>query len=112
VAFNLRFSDKEITAWGGMAVMKRLLDHLGFQGAHSASSLPQLGNNRGYRSEQLITQFRIARCVIQRGKGWAGHQRLTKVLNRRCNALRLLTPYILTPVSPACLAHSIAHQKK
>jgi hypothetical protein len=78
VEFDLRFSDKEITALGGMAVMKRLLDHLGFQGALSASSLPQLGSNRGYRSEQLITQFRIARCVIQRGKGGAWHQRLTR----------------------------------
>jgi hypothetical protein len=60
VEFDLRFSDKEITAWGGMAVMKRLLDHLGFQGALSASRLPQPGSNRGYRSEQLITQFMLA----------------------------------------------------
>jgi len=26
--FDLRFSDKEITAWGGMALMKRVLEHL------------------------------------------------------------------------------------
>jgi hypothetical protein len=26
--FELRFTDKEMTAWGGMGVMKRLLDHL------------------------------------------------------------------------------------
>lgn len=30
MSFDLRFTDKEITAWGGMAIMKRMLDHLGF----------------------------------------------------------------------------------
>ena len=29
--FDLRFTDKEITAWGGMGLMKRMLDHLGFE---------------------------------------------------------------------------------
>jgi hypothetical protein len=29
MGFDLRFTDKEITAWGGMAIMKRMLDHLG-----------------------------------------------------------------------------------
>jgi hypothetical protein len=29
MGFELRFSDKEITAWGGMSIMKRMLDHLG-----------------------------------------------------------------------------------
>jgi len=28
--FELAFTDKEITPWGGMALMKRMLDHLGF----------------------------------------------------------------------------------
>jgi len=28
--FDLRFTDKEMTAWGGMAILKRMLDHLGF----------------------------------------------------------------------------------
>jgi hypothetical protein len=28
--FDLRFTDKEITAWGGMGIMKRMLDHLHF----------------------------------------------------------------------------------
>ena len=26
--FELRFTDKEITAWGGMSLMKRMLDRL------------------------------------------------------------------------------------
>ena len=58
--FDLRFTDKEITAWGGMAIMKRMLDHLGFDAALSAADLPQPGSNRGYRPEQLITQFMLS----------------------------------------------------
>lgn len=57
---ELRFSDKEITPWGGMAIMKRMLDHLGFDDALKQASLPQPGSNRGYRPEQLITQFMLS----------------------------------------------------
>jgi len=58
--FGLRFSDKEITAWSGMAVMKRMLDHLKFDAALMGCGLPQPGSNRGYRPEQLITQFMLS----------------------------------------------------
>ena len=58
--FDLRFTDKEITAWGGMGLMKRMLDHLGFESALTAADLPQPGSNRGYRPEQLITQFMLS----------------------------------------------------
>ncbi|MEQ6342953.1 MAG: transposase [Gammaproteobacteria bacterium] len=58
--FDLCFTDKEITAWGGMELMKRMLDHLGFDFALTASGLPQPGSNRGYRPEQLITQFMLS----------------------------------------------------
>ena len=60
MGFDLRFSDKEITAWGGMAIMKRMLDHLGFDAALTAAGLPQPRSNRGYRPEQLITQFMLS----------------------------------------------------
>ena len=57
---ELRFSDKEITPWGGMAIMKRMLDHLGLDAALKQASLPQPSSNRGYRPEQLITQFMLS----------------------------------------------------
>ena len=60
MGFDLLFSDKEITAWGGMAVMKRMLEHLKFDAALMACGLPQPGSNRGYRPEQLITQFMLS----------------------------------------------------
>ena len=31
--FELQFSDKLITLWGGMALIKRMLDHIGFDRA-------------------------------------------------------------------------------
>lgn len=57
---ELRFTDKEITPWGGMALMKRLLDHFGFDRALASAGLPQPGSNRGYRPEQLILQMMIS----------------------------------------------------
>ena len=45
MGFDLRFTDKEITAWGGMAIMKRMLDHLGFDAALTAAGLPQPKSN-------------------------------------------------------------------
>lgn len=58
--FDLCFTDKEITAWGGMGIMKRMLDHLGFEPVLAAAGLPQPRSNRGYRPEQLITQFMLS----------------------------------------------------
>ena len=58
--FELRFTDKEITAWGGMALMKRMLDHMGFGTALAAAGLPAPGSNRGYAPEQLIIQFMLS----------------------------------------------------
>jgi hypothetical protein len=43
-----------------MALMKRMLEHMGFDGALSAARLPQPGSNRGYAPEQLITQFMLS----------------------------------------------------
>jgi hypothetical protein len=31
--FQLRFTDKEITAWPGLSLLKRMLDHMGFDAA-------------------------------------------------------------------------------
>ena len=43
--FELRFTDKEITAWAGMGLMKRMLDHMGFDEALMQSGLPQPGSS-------------------------------------------------------------------
>jgi hypothetical protein len=43
--FELRFTDKEITDWGCMALMKRMLDHMGFGAALVSAGLPPPGSN-------------------------------------------------------------------
>ena len=58
--FELAFTDKEITPWGGMALMKRMLDHLGFAEALKAIQLPPKQSNRGYEPDQLVTQFMLS----------------------------------------------------
>jgi hypothetical protein len=60
MGYRLRFTDKEITPWGGMGLMKRLLDHVGFEEALKQCGLPQPQSNRGYRPEQLVTQFMLS----------------------------------------------------
>jgi hypothetical protein len=60
MGFELRFTDKEVTAWGGMGLMKRLLDHMDFDSALRQAELPQPGSNRGYLPAQLIVQFMLS----------------------------------------------------
>ncbi len=60
MGFELQFTDKEITLWGGMGLMKRLLDRIGFESVWRRCGLPEPGSNCGYRSEQLITQFMLS----------------------------------------------------
>ncbi|OYT90214.1 MAG: hypothetical protein CFE43_19570 [Burkholderiales bacterium PBB3] len=58
--FELRFTGEEITAWGDMGLMKRMLDHMQFDTALTSAGLPQPGSNRGYAPEQLNTQFMLS----------------------------------------------------
>lgn len=54
---QLQFVDSEITAWGGLVILKNLLDQSGFQEKLAALPLPAQGSNRGYSPVQLIIQF-------------------------------------------------------
>ena len=51
---QLSFTDKEITPWGGLALMSRLLKKIGFREALAGAGLPVQGSNRGYDPEELI----------------------------------------------------------
>jgi len=59
-AFDLKFTSGEVTAWGGLALLKRMLDAMGFKEAVQSWDLPQPGCNRGYRPEQLIEQMIVS----------------------------------------------------
>lgn len=44
--FDLKFTSREVTAWGGLALLKRMLDGLDFKEAVQRWQLPQPGSNR------------------------------------------------------------------
>lgn len=58
--FAVSFSDREVTAWGGLALFKRMLDSMGFRQAVAGWGLPAPGSNRGYEPVQLIEQFIVS----------------------------------------------------
>lgn len=99
--FQLKFSSKEVTAWGGLALLKKMLDAMDFGAAMKQWQLPQSGSNRGYRPEQLIEQMivsiwcgacRFAHAEITRLDatlvrifGWpraAGHKAIVRLFQR------------------------------
>jgi hypothetical protein len=49
-----------VTAWGGLALLKRMLDSLGFRQALGTFGLPLPRSNRGYPPWLLIEQFIVA----------------------------------------------------
>ena len=55
--FKIEFTDKEITPWAGMVLMKKMMSKMGFEQFLSQLELPQPGSNRGYSPEQLVQQF-------------------------------------------------------
>jgi hypothetical protein len=58
--FSVRFTEREVTAWGGLALLKRMLDSMGFRQAVVNWDLPGPGSNRGYDPVQLIEQFIVS----------------------------------------------------
>ena len=99
--FDIRFTSREITPWGGMALMRRMLQGMGLADAAKLWNLPQPGSNRGYDPVQLVEQFlvsiwcganRFAHADITRMDGtltrlfgWtkvAGHKAIMRFFNR------------------------------
>jgi hypothetical protein len=99
--FDLKFTSREVTAWGGLALLKRMLDGMEFKAAVQSWNLPQPGSNRGYAPEQLIEQMivsiwcgaaRFAHADITRLDstlvrlfGWgkaAGHRAIVRLFQR------------------------------
>lgn len=56
--FDIGFTDREITPWGGMVFLKQMLQKIGFSKVIDASpDLPVPGSNRGYSSTTIIESF-------------------------------------------------------
>lgn len=56
----MSFSAREVTAWGGLALLKRMLDGMGFRDAVTGWGLPAPRSNRAYAPVQLIEQFIVS----------------------------------------------------
>ena len=54
---KIAFTDKEITPWSGIVLLKNMLDRMNFDDQLDKLPLPSQGSNRGYAPSQLIKQF-------------------------------------------------------
>ena len=99
--FDLAFTSRVVSAWGGLALLKRMLVALVFKAALGGMQLPPPGSNRGYAPEQLIEPMivsigcgaaRFAHADITRLDstltrlfGWgraAGHKAIVRLFQR------------------------------
>lgn len=55
--FKIEYTDKEITPWSGILLLKKMVDKMRLDECLRTLPLPQQGSNRGYSPEQLIKQF-------------------------------------------------------
>ena len=58
--FDLAFTSRVVSAWGGLAWLQRMLVALDFKAALGGMQLPPPGSNRGYAPEQLIEQMTVS----------------------------------------------------
>jgi hypothetical protein len=58
--FSVSYSSREVTAWGGLVLLRQMLDSLGFRQVAAGWGLPEPGSNRGYAPLQLIEQFIVS----------------------------------------------------
>ena len=57
VNLPIEYSDKQVTPFGGMSLMKRFIDQTGIRDYLNAVDLPHPGSNRGYSPIQIIESF-------------------------------------------------------
>lgn len=58
--FAVSFSNREVTAWGGLALFKQMLDSMGLQEAAASWGLTEPKSNRGYAPLQLTERFIVS----------------------------------------------------
>lgn len=56
--FDISYTSKEITPWGGMVFLKQMLQKTGFRElVEKNTDLPQSGSNRGYKTSTIVEGF-------------------------------------------------------
>jgi hypothetical protein len=57
VDLKIEYSDKKVTPFGGMVLMKKFLDKLGVIDKLNELDLPLVGSNRAYKSSEIVASF-------------------------------------------------------
>jgi len=57
VNLPIEYSDKQVTPFGGMSLMKRFIDQTGIRDYLRSIDLPYPGSNRGYSPVQIVESF-------------------------------------------------------
>ena len=65
---KIAFTDKEITPWSGIVLVKKMLDRISFDEQLNKLRLPLQDFNRGYDPSQLIKQFMTSIWCSDYGK--------------------------------------------
>lgn len=56
--FDVSFTNKEITPWGGMVFLRQMLNKIGFKNQIlSCEDLPQPQSNRGHKVSTILEAF-------------------------------------------------------
>lgn len=89
--FELSFTNKEVTPWGGMVFLKQMLNKIGFlERVGECESLPVSHSNNSYRKEVLLESFITS--------VWCGANRfLHTEITRSDQALRKIFGWSKTP---------------
>ena len=76
--FDIKFTTREVSAWGGLALLKQMMDGMGVFKAVQSWDLPAPGSNRGYDPAQLIEQMMVS---IWSGANRFVHSDITRLDN-------------------------------
>ena len=89
--FEIGYTDREITPWGGMVFMRQMLDKMGFRKVvNDQADLPVPGSNRGYPATTIVEAFMVSI--------WCGANRfLHTEVTRHDNALSKIFNWNRTP---------------
>ena len=91
--YKIEFTDKEITPYGGLVLLKKMIDRIGMKEFLKTLTLPQPGSNRGFNPIDIIMSFMLSI--------WCGANRFVHTeITRRDEALRKIFELKSIPSSP------------
>jgi hypothetical protein len=91
--YKIEFIDKEITPYGGLILLKKMIDKSGLLDYLSTLPLPNPGSNRGFKPVNVILSFMLSI--------WCGANRFVHTeITRHDNALKKIFGLKLIPSCP------------